>query len=38
MGARPGLTTRKLTAAIHSTTPLYEGFLKLYRYDFDVER
>jgi len=38
MGARPRLSTRKLTAEIHSRTPLYEGFLKVYRYAFDVER
>jgi ADP-ribose pyrophosphatase len=29
---------RKLKAGIHSRTPLYEGFLKVYRYEFDVER
>ena len=32
------MTTRKLQAAIHSRTPLHEGFLKVYRYEFDVER
>jgi ADP-ribose pyrophosphatase len=37
-GARPGLTTHKLKARIHSRTPLHEGFLKLYRYEFDVEQ
>jgi ADP-ribose pyrophosphatase len=32
------LTTRKLKAGIHQRTPLHEGFLKVYRYEFDVER
>jgi ADP-ribose pyrophosphatase len=29
---------RKLTAVIHSRRPLHEGFLRVYRYEFDVEK
>ncbi len=32
------MTARQLTATIHSRTPLHEGFLRLYRYEFDVEQ
>lgn len=32
------MTTRKLQASIRHRTPLTEGFLKVYRYVFDVER
>lgn len=32
------MSTRKLQAGIRHRTPLYEGFLKVYRYVFDVER
>jgi ADP-ribose pyrophosphatase len=35
-GSRDG--QRKLTAVIHSRTPLHEGFLRVYRYEFDVEK
>ena len=28
----------QLKAAIHSRTPLHEGFLRVYRYEFDAER
>jgi ADP-ribose pyrophosphatase len=27
-----------LTAVVHSRKPLYEGFLRVYRYEFDVEK
>lgn len=27
-----------LKAAIHSKTPLHEGFLRVYRYEFDTEK
>jgi ADP-ribose pyrophosphatase len=30
--------TRHLRAAIHSRTPLHDGFLRVYRYEFDVEQ
>jgi ADP-ribose pyrophosphatase len=30
--------TKHLKAAIHSRTPLHEGFLRVYRYEFDVEQ
>jgi ADP-ribose pyrophosphatase len=30
--------TRQLRAVIHSRTPLHEGFLRVYRYEFDVEQ
>jgi ADP-ribose pyrophosphatase len=29
---------RQLNAVIHSRTPLHEGFLRIYRYEFDAER
>jgi len=32
------VTPRQLKAAIHNRTPLYEGFLRVYRYEFDVEK
>jgi ADP-ribose pyrophosphatase len=32
------VTPRKLKAVIHSRTPLHEGFLRVYRYEFDVEK
>jgi ADP-ribose pyrophosphatase len=32
------VTPKQLRAIIHSRTPLYEGFLRLYRYKFDVEQ
>jgi ADP-ribose pyrophosphatase len=32
------VTSGQLKAAIHSRTPLHEGFLKVYRYEFDVEK
>ena len=32
------MTPRQLKAAIHSRTPLHEGFLRVYRYEFDVEK
>lgn len=32
------MTARQLKAAIHSRTPLHEGFLRVYRYEFDVEK
>lgn len=32
------MTPGQLRAVIHSRTPLYEGFLRLYRYQFDVEQ
>lgn len=31
------MTARRLGASIRGRTPLHEGFLKIYRYDFDVE-
>jgi ADP-ribose pyrophosphatase len=34
----PRVSTRKLQARIRERTPLHEGFLKVYRYVFDVER
>jgi len=35
---RQNVTTRKLQATIRQRTPLHEGFLKVYRYIFEVER
>jgi ADP-ribose pyrophosphatase len=32
------VTPRQLKAVIHSRRPLYEGFLRVYRYEFDVEK
>jgi ADP-ribose pyrophosphatase len=32
------VTPRQLKAVIHSRTPLHEGFLRVYRYEFDVEK
>jgi ADP-ribose pyrophosphatase len=32
------MTEKKLHAAVRSRTPLHEGFLKVYRYVFDVEQ
>ena len=32
------MTTRKLQARICDRVPLHEGFLKVYRYEFEVER
>jgi len=32
------MTPGKLRAVIHSRTPLYEGFLRMYRYQFDVDQ
>ena len=32
------MTPRQLKAAIHSRRPLHEGFLRVYRYEFDVEK
>jgi ADP-ribose pyrophosphatase len=32
------MTRRKLTAAILKRLPLYEGFLSVFRYDFEVEK
>jgi ADP-ribose pyrophosphatase len=32
------VSTRKLQASIRQRTPLHEGFLKVYRYVFEVER
>jgi ADP-ribose pyrophosphatase len=32
------MSPKQLRAVIHSRTPLYEGFLRLYRYEFDVEQ
>jgi hypothetical protein len=32
------VTPRQLKAVIHSRSPLYEGFLRLYQYEFDVEK
>jgi ADP-ribose pyrophosphatase len=32
------VTSRQLKAAIHSRQPLHEGFLRLYRYEIDVEK
>jgi ADP-ribose pyrophosphatase len=32
------MSTRKMHAATRGRTPLYEGFLKVYRYDFEIER
>src|SRR6202041_1591346 len=38
MAMRMNVAPRQLTAIIHSSTPLYEGFLRLYRYEIDVEK
>src|SRR6202789_2013994 len=35
---RMNVTPRQLKAAIHSRRPLYEGFLRVYQYEFDVEK
>lgn len=35
---RQNVSIRKLQASIRHRTPLHEGFLKVYRYVFDVER
>jgi ADP-ribose pyrophosphatase len=35
---RLNVTPRRLNAVIRSRTPLHEGFLRLYRYEFDVEQ
>jgi len=32
------VTTRQLRAVIRRRTPLHEGFLRVYRYEFEVER
>lgn len=32
------MTPRQLKAVIHSKRPLHEGFLRVYRYEFDVEK
>lgn len=32
------MTPRQLRVAIRTRTPLYEGFLRLYRYEFEVEQ
>ncbi|HEX2791684.1 MAG TPA: NUDIX domain-containing protein [Steroidobacteraceae bacterium] len=32
------MTPRQLTAVIRRKTPLHEGFLRLYQYEFDVEQ
>jgi ADP-ribose pyrophosphatase len=32
------VTPRQLRAVIRSRTPLHEGFLRVYRYEFDVEK
>jgi len=32
------MTPRPLRAVIHSRTPLHEGFLRVYEYEFDVEQ
>jgi ADP-ribose pyrophosphatase len=32
------VTPRQLRAVIHSRIPLHEGFLRVYRYEFDVEK
>jgi ADP-ribose pyrophosphatase len=32
------VTARQLKAVIHSRMPLHEGFLRVYRYEFDVEK
>jgi ADP-ribose pyrophosphatase len=32
------MTPRQLKAIIHSRRPLYEGFLRVYHYEFDVEK
>ncbi len=32
------MTTRPLKAVIHSRKPLHEGFLRIYAYQFDVEK
>jgi ADP-ribose pyrophosphatase len=32
------VTPKRLKAAIHARKPLHEGFLRVYRYEFDVEK
>jgi len=32
------VTARQLKAVVHSKRPLHEGFLRVYRYEFDVEK
>ena len=32
------MTVRQLRAVIHTRTPLHEGFLQVYQYEFDVEK
>jgi ADP-ribose pyrophosphatase len=32
------VSTKQLTAVARSRTPLHEGFLRVYRYEFDVEK
>jgi len=32
------VTARQLKAVIHSKRPLHEGFLRVYQYEFDVEK
>jgi ADP-ribose pyrophosphatase len=32
------MTTRRLSAEIHKKTTLHEGFLRIYSYEFDVEK
>jgi ADP-ribose pyrophosphatase len=32
------VTSRQLRAVIHSRKPLHEGFLRVYQYEFDVEK
>lgn len=32
------MTTRRMTAEIRQRIPLYEGFLRVFRYDFEVEK
>lgn len=35
---RLNVTARQLKAVIHSRIPLHQGFLRVYRYEFDVEK
>src|ERR1700683_80255 len=35
---RLNVTARQLKAVTHSRTALHEGFLRVYRYEFDVEK
>jgi ADP-ribose pyrophosphatase len=32
------MKSKTLSAVVHSRKPLYEGFLRVYRYEFDVEK